>query len=60
MPKNRFLSWLFKVTSQAPSDALNIIQEKLKEPFIISEFDVDTHVLDVKSGTLIIIVAKKK
>lgn len=59
MPKNRFLSWLFKVTSQAPSDALKVIQEKLEEPFIKSEFDVETHVRDIKSGTLIVIVATK-
>ena len=59
MPKNRFLSWLFRVTGQAPSDALQIIQEKLKEPFVESAFDVETHVLERTSGMLIIIVAKK-
>jgi ubiquinone/menaquinone biosynthesis C-methylase UbiE len=59
MPKNRLLLWLFKVTGQASSDALKIVQEKLEEPFIKSEFDVETHALDVKSGTLIVIVAKK-
>jgi ubiquinone/menaquinone biosynthesis C-methylase UbiE len=58
MPKNRFLSWLFKVTGQAPSDAMKIIQERLEEPFIKAEFDVESHVLDLKSGTLIIIIAK--
>lgn len=59
MPENRFLSWLFKVTNQAPSDAIQVIQQKLEEPFIKSEFDVETHALDVKSGTLIVIVATK-
>ena len=59
MPKNRFLSWLFKVTGQAPSDAMKVIQQKLKEPFIKSEFDVQTHVIDKPSGTLIVLVAKK-
>lgn len=57
MPKNRVLSWLFQVTGQAPSDAIKVIREKLEEPFIKSEFDVETHVLDRKSGTLILIVA---
>ena len=57
MPKNRFLSWLFKVTGQAPSDAMQVIREKLEEPFVQSEFDVETHVLEKSSGTLIIIVA---
>jgi ubiquinone/menaquinone biosynthesis C-methylase UbiE len=57
MPKNRLLSWLFQVTSQAPSDAAQVIREKLEEPFIKSEFDVETHVLDLKSGTLMVLVA---
>jgi ubiquinone/menaquinone biosynthesis C-methylase UbiE len=58
MPKNRFLSWLFRVTGQAPSDALKVIQEKLEEPFIDAQFDVETHIIDVKSGTLVVIVAR--
>jgi len=59
MPKNKFLSWLFRVTDQAPSEALQIVQEKLKEPFIKSNFDVETHIIERTSGTLIIFVAKK-
>jgi len=58
MPKNRFLSWLFKVTGQAPSDAMKVIREKMEEPFIKSEFDVQTHVIDKPSGTLIVLVAR--
>lgn len=60
MPKNRFLSWLFRVTGQAPSDALQVIREKLEGPFIQSQFEVKTHVIDAGSGTLVVIVAKKK
>lgn len=59
MPKNRILSWLFKVTGQTPSDAMKEVQSKLEEPFIKAEFDVETHVLDRESGTLIILVATK-
>ena len=59
MPKNGFLSWLFKVTGQAPTDAMKVIREKLEEPFIKSEFDVQTHIIDKPSGTLIVLVAKK-
>ena len=57
MPKNQILSWLFKVTGQAPSDAMKEVQSKLEEPFIKAEFDVETHVLDRESGTLIILIA---
>lgn len=57
MPKSWFLSWLFKVTRQVPSDAAKAIREKMEEPFIEAGFDVETHVIELKSGTLIIIVA---
>ena len=60
MPTNRFLSWLFKVTDQAPSDALEIIREKMQEPFVKSNFDVEIKVIEKPSGTLVVIIAKKK
>lgn len=59
LPNNRFLAWLFRVTGQAPSDALQVIQQKLQEPFVESEFDTEMHVLERSSGTLIVIVASK-
>ena len=59
MPKNWFLAWLFKVTGQASSDAVKIVREKLEEPFIESNFDVETHIIERNSGTLIVIVAKR-
>ena len=58
LPGNRFLSWLFRITGQATSDAVKVIQEKIKDPFIKSDFDMETQVLNLKSGTLIIIIAK--
>jgi len=57
LPKNLFLSWLFKVTEQAPSEALKIIKKRLEEPFLKADFHVETHVLDLKSGRLIVIIA---
>lgn len=59
MPKNRLLSWLFRVTGQAPRDALEIIQQKLQEPFVKSGFDAEMHVLERGTGTLVVVVAKK-
>ena len=59
IPNNWFLSRLFQFTGQAPSDAMKEIQQKLEEPFIESGFEVETHVLDRQSGTLIILVATK-
>jgi len=60
IPKNRVLSWLFRVTGQAPSDTMKIIQEKFEEPFARSGLDVENHVIDLRSAILIIIVAKKE
>ncbi len=60
MPKNRFLSWMFKVTGQAPSATMTFIQDKLKEPFIKFEFNVDIHVLERSTCTLIVLIATKK
>jgi hypothetical protein len=33
------------------------IQKKMEEPFIKAGFDVESHVIELKSGTLVIIVA---
>jgi ubiquinone/menaquinone biosynthesis C-methylase UbiE len=59
MPKNRFLSWLFQVTGQASSEAMEVIQESLEEPFIESDFYVETQVIERPSGTLIVVIATK-
>jgi ubiquinone/menaquinone biosynthesis C-methylase UbiE len=60
LPQNRFLAWLFRVTGQAPTDAVQIIRQKIGESLLQSEYDVKIHMLERKSGTLIIVVATKK
>lgn len=60
LPKNRILAWLFRVTGQAPSDAVQVIQQKLQEPLIQAEFETKMHILERTSGTLVVIVAEKK
>ena len=57
MPRNPFLSWLFKFTEQAPAEAMKIVQEKLEKPFLEADVHVETHVLELRSGRLIVIVA---
>jgi ubiquinone/menaquinone biosynthesis C-methylase UbiE len=59
LPKNRFLDWLFKATHQSPVEALEVVQAKLKEPFLAAGFKTDLQTLDVRSGLLLIILAKK-
>ena len=59
LPRNRFLDWLFKVTHQRPTDALEIVQTKMKEPFVAAGFETELKTLDVKTGILLIVLARK-
>jgi ubiquinone/menaquinone biosynthesis C-methylase UbiE len=59
LPKNPFLDWLFKVTHQRPVEALEVIKSKLEEPFLAANFQAEIETLDVKSGILLIVLAKK-
>src|SRR5262249_27324018 len=34
LPKNRFLDWLFRVTHQSPTEAVDIVKSRFKEPFV--------------------------
>ena len=58
-PKSRMLEWLFKITNQAPTEALEIVKSKLREPFVDAGFETEVRTLDVQSGILLIVVAKK-
>lgn len=59
LPKNPFLDWLFRVTHQSPVEALELVQSKLKEPFVDTGFVTEIKTLDVKSGILLVVLAKK-
>jgi ubiquinone/menaquinone biosynthesis C-methylase UbiE len=58
-PKNLFLDWLFRVTGESPSEALELVKTKFREPFVKAGFDTKVETLDVKSSILLIIVATK-
>jgi len=59
MPKNLFLDWLFKFASEAPSEAMDEVKSKLKEPFLKAGFETEVQTLDVQSSKLLIVLAKK-
>lgn len=59
-PKNLFLAWLFKVTSQSPSETEESIKLKIKERLADTKFDLAVEIVEVKSSTLLIVVAQKK
>ncbi|HET9909959.1 MAG TPA: methyltransferase domain-containing protein [Anaerolineales bacterium] len=58
-PKNPFLEWLFRVTGESPSEALELVKAKFREPFAKAGFSTKVETLDVKSSILLIIVATK-
>lgn len=58
LPRNRLLDWLFRVTRQRPTDALEIVQAKLKRPFLAAGFETEIETLDVGTGILLIVLAK--
>jgi ubiquinone/menaquinone biosynthesis C-methylase UbiE len=60
LPRNPFLDWLFRVTHQSPAEALEIVQSKLKEPFVEAGFVTEIKTLDVGSGILLIVLGTKK
>jgi ubiquinone/menaquinone biosynthesis C-methylase UbiE len=58
-PKNRLLAWLFRVTGESPSEALELASAKLKRPFIEARFEVDIRRLEVRSVTLLVVLSTK-
>jgi len=58
-PKNRLLDWLFKVTSQSPTEAMEVVKFRLREPFVQAGFETEIQTVDVQSSTLLIVLATK-
>lgn len=58
-PKNRFLTWLYRVTNESPSEALNVVKEKIGQPFVRAGFDVRVETLELKSSVLLLVLAQK-
>jgi ubiquinone/menaquinone biosynthesis C-methylase UbiE len=58
-PRHRVLDWLFRVTGEAPSEALELVTSRFNEPFVRAGFETEIQTLDVRSGILLVILAKK-
>jgi ubiquinone/menaquinone biosynthesis C-methylase UbiE len=56
----RFAAGLFRVTGQVPSDPVEVISERLKEPFAEVGFRVKIERVEVKSSLVLIVIAEKK
>ncbi len=58
-PQSRILRWLYRITGETPSALRESIIEKIKQPFVESGFETETKIIEVKSGTLLVVIAQK-
>jgi ubiquinone/menaquinone biosynthesis C-methylase UbiE len=56
----RFAAGLFRVTGQVPTDPIDIIRERLKQPFGEVGFRVKIEQVEVQSSLVLIIIAEKQ
>ena len=56
---DRIATWLFKITGQAPSNFNAPAAAEMIKPFRSAGFIVETHLIEVKSSRVLIIIAKK-
>lgn len=56
----RWAAGLFRVTGQVPTDPIDIISERLKQPFGEVGFRVKIEQVEVKSSLVLIIIAEKQ
>ncbi len=59
-PKSRFLKWLYKITGESPSALTEALKSKSLQPFLDAGFHAEVKIVEVKSSTLLIIVAQTK
>jgi ubiquinone/menaquinone biosynthesis C-methylase UbiE len=55
----RYAAGLFRVTGQAPSEPVEIISKRLKEPFAEVGFEVKVEQVEVKSSLVLILIGTK-
>jgi ubiquinone/menaquinone biosynthesis C-methylase UbiE len=58
-PKSGFLQWLYQVTGESPADGQTSIKSKIQETFINAGFETKVEIVELQSGTLMIVIANK-
>jgi ubiquinone/menaquinone biosynthesis C-methylase UbiE len=58
-PKNSALKRLYRATGETQSDLNEALKSKLTQPFIQAGFETETQIIEVKSSSLLIVVAKR-
>jgi ubiquinone/menaquinone biosynthesis C-methylase UbiE len=59
-PRNPLLGWLFRVAGQSPSETFESIKSEIMGTFAHADFKMDVQLVEVKSGKLLVIIAKKQ
>jgi ubiquinone/menaquinone biosynthesis C-methylase UbiE len=60
LPKNPLSGWLFKATGQSQPEAHDSINLKITETMSRANFTTEIHRVELKSGSLLIIIAEKR
>ncbi|MBV6396189.1 MAG: Ubiquinone/menaquinone biosynthesis C-methyltransferase UbiE [Anaerolineales bacterium] len=58
-PKNPFLGWLYRATGESPGGTREAAQQNWMRPFYRAGFKTEARILEVQSGTLLILLARK-
>ena len=58
-PKNPMLGWLYRITGESQNEAREVVKQKWIQPFVRAGFKTEARILEVQSGTLIILLAQK-
>jgi len=58
-PTSGFLRWLYKITGESPAALDEVIKNKFKQPFTQAGFSVEIKTVELKSSTLLIVLATK-
>jgi len=59
-PSSGFLKWMYKVTGETPAAMDDILKEKIGKPFGQANFKTEVRIVEVKSGNLLIVIARKE
>jgi ubiquinone/menaquinone biosynthesis C-methylase UbiE len=58
-PKSGFLKWLYKVTGESPESLDEVIKHRFEKPFLQAGFQTEIKIVEVKSSSLLIVIANK-
>jgi ubiquinone/menaquinone biosynthesis C-methylase UbiE len=59
-PKSGLLQWLYKFTGESPEALTEALSKRFTEPFIKAGFIAESQIVEVKSSTLLIVIAQKR